>query len=67
MFDLFDLFDLTGRCVLVTGASSGIGRHAAGVFAHAGAKVAVPARLWHRLANLVGEIHGAGERPTWWV
>jgi NAD(P)-dependent dehydrogenase (short-subunit alcohol dehydrogenase family) len=57
---LFDLFDLTGQCVLVTGASSGIGRHAAGVFAHAGAKVAVAARRRHRLTNFVGEIHGAG-------
>ena len=55
-----DRFDLTGRCVLVTGASSGIGRHAATVFAGAGAKVAVAARRQDRLADLVGEIDSAG-------
>ncbi|MCX8231976.1 MAG: SDR family NAD(P)-dependent oxidoreductase [Alphaproteobacteria bacterium] len=44
----------------MTGAFSGIGWHAAEVFAHAGAKMAVAARRWHRLTNLVGEIDGAG-------
>jgi len=36
--------DLTGRAVLITGASSGLGRHFAGVLARAGAKVALAAR-----------------------
>jgi NAD(P)-dependent dehydrogenase (short-subunit alcohol dehydrogenase family) len=57
---MVDRFDLTGRCVLVTGASSGIGRHAAGVFAEAGANVAVAARRRDRLDDVVAEITRAG-------
>ncbi len=39
-----DLFGLNGRHALVTGASSGLGRHFAGVLAAAGAQVTVAAR-----------------------
>lgn len=53
-------FDLTGRVALVTGASSGIGRHAAHVFAAAGAKVGLVARRKERLDALADEIAGAG-------
>jgi NAD(P)-dependent dehydrogenase (short-subunit alcohol dehydrogenase family) len=38
------LFDLQGKHVLVTGASSGLGRHFAGVLAYAGARVSLAAR-----------------------
>lgn len=37
-------FELAGRVALVTGASSGLGRHFARVLADAGAKVVAAAR-----------------------
>lgn len=55
-----DLFDVSGRCVLVTGASSGIGRHTARMFASRGAKVAVAARRKDRLDALVEEFRKQG-------
>lgn len=51
-------FFLDGRVVLVTGASSGLGRHFALTLARAGAKVAVAARRLERLHELVAEIEG---------
>lgn len=48
--------DLTGRTILITGASSGLGRHFALIAARAGAKVAVAARRADRLKALVDEI-----------
>ena len=49
-------FDMTGRTVLVTGASSGLGRRFARVLAASGAKVALAARRTDRLEALVDEI-----------
>lgn len=51
-----DLFDLSTDVALVTGASSGIGRHAALTLARAGAKVALAARRCDRLTALAEEI-----------
>ena len=48
--------DLTGRTVLITGASRGIGAEAARVFAEAGANVALVARGADSIADLAGEI-----------
>jgi NAD(P)-dependent dehydrogenase (short-subunit alcohol dehydrogenase family) len=48
--------DLSGRTVLITGASSGLGRHFARIVAGAGAKVALAARRKDRLDALVGEL-----------
>ena len=49
-------FDLTGKVALVTGASSGLGRHFALTLARAGAKVAVTARRQGPLQDLAAEI-----------
>jgi NAD(P)-dependent dehydrogenase (short-subunit alcohol dehydrogenase family) len=56
----FDLFDLAGKTALVTGASSGLGRHFAQVLAQAGAKVVLAARRMDELEKLAGEITAAG-------
>ena len=51
---------LTGKTVLVTGASSGLGYHFAKVLSGAGAQVALAARRREKLDNLAAEINGAG-------
>ena len=55
-------FDLQGQAALVTGASSGIGRHLAALLAAAGAKVALAARRADRLGEAAREIEAAGGR-----
>jgi NAD(P)-dependent dehydrogenase (short-subunit alcohol dehydrogenase family) len=56
------IFDLTGKVALVTGASSGLGRHFAITLAKAGASVAACARRTGKLADTVAEIEAAGGR-----
>ena len=53
-------FRLNGRHALVTGASSGLGRHFASVLADAGAQVTVAARRETQLAKTVEAIVAAG-------
>jgi NAD(P)-dependent dehydrogenase (short-subunit alcohol dehydrogenase family) len=53
-------FDLGGQVALVTGASSGIGRHLAELLAAAGAGVALAARRVDRLREAAREIAAAG-------
>jgi len=53
-------FSLAGKTALVTGASSGLGRHMAGVLAEAGARVVLAARRRDRLEARAAEIARAG-------
>lgn len=55
-----DRFDLTGKVALVTGASSGLGRHFAKTLAASGAKVVLAARRVDRLEALASEIEASG-------
>ena len=53
-------FDLSGRTALVTGASSGLGRHFARTLAAHGASVGLAARRVERLESLASELRGDG-------
>ncbi len=53
-------FSLAGETALVTGASSGLGEHFAGVLAAAGARVAIAARRVDRLETLAARIRASG-------
>src|SRR5690242_13467403 len=54
------LFDLTGRVALVTGASSGLGAHFAQTLAENGAKVVLVARRVERLKELQKKVEAGG-------
>ena len=59
-----DLFDLSGRIALVTGASQGLGRRFARVLAEHGAAVGLAARQVDKLAELEREIAAQGGRAA---
>jgi 3-oxoacyl-[acyl-carrier protein] reductase len=56
------LFDLTGRVALVTGASSGLGKQFARALADNGASVALVARRTDRIKALAAELEKSGAR-----
>ena len=58
----FDKFDLKGKSALITGASSGLGRHFANLLSRMGANVALCARRMDRLEQGVGDIEKNGGR-----
>ncbi len=57
-------FDLSGKVAIVTGASSGLGRHFALALAKAGAKVAIAARRAEPLTDLTREIEAFDGRAV---
>jgi NAD(P)-dependent dehydrogenase (short-subunit alcohol dehydrogenase family) len=57
-----DLFDVTGKVILVTGASSGLGRHFATLLAGRGATVVLAARRLDALHEAVAAIEASGGR-----
>ncbi len=57
-----DRFRLDGKSVAITGASSGFGRHFAGVLASAGAAVALGARRVEKIEARCEELRSAGAR-----
>lgn len=60
--NIHDMFRLDGCKALVTGASSGLGRHFALTLANAGAEIVIAARRTERLADLVAEIEALGTK-----
>ncbi|TMM39730.1 MAG: SDR family oxidoreductase [Actinobacteria bacterium] len=62
---LIDLFGLSGRTALVTGASSGIGREIAEGLARAGARVVLAGRDADRLREAAEGIQRAGGTAEW--
>ncbi|MFN3314244.1 MAG: SDR family NAD(P)-dependent oxidoreductase, partial [Hyphomonas sp.] len=58
------LFSLADRTALVTGASSGLGRHFAHVLADAGASVVLAARRVDRLEEVAEAIRAKGGQAT---
>ncbi len=57
-----ETFDLSGKAAIITGASSGLGRHAARCLAAAGAKVAIAARRLEPLVELEKQIEALDGR-----
>ncbi|WP_370325796.1 SDR family NAD(P)-dependent oxidoreductase [Euzebya sp.] len=57
---VLDLFSLNGRVAIVTGASSGLGVHAATGMAEAGADLVVVARRAEKLADTKAAVEAAG-------
>src|SRR5436305_9781795 len=59
---ILDMFDLSGKVAVVTGASSGLGVAFAQALAEAGADVAIGARRIDRLAETKRLVEDAGRR-----
>ncbi len=57
-------FGLENKNVVITGASSGLGRHFAGVLSQAGANVILGARREEKIAERVEELRSAGGQAT---
>jgi len=62
MMSVMDLFDTTGKVVIVTGASSGLGVSFAKGFAEAGADVVLAARRVEKLADTAAAVEALGRK-----
>ena len=60
--DALNPLSLSGKTLLVTGASSGLGRAAAILFSRLGASLAIVARNQDRLQETVAQLEGEGHR-----
>jgi NAD(P)-dependent dehydrogenase (short-subunit alcohol dehydrogenase family) len=67
MNDYLELYNLSGRIALVTGASEGIGRDIAIGLAEAGADVILCSRREHKLREVKTEIEKIGKRTDFFV
>ena len=61
---ILDLFRVTGRVAVVTGAGRGIGAAAAIALAQAGADVVISARTADQLAGVAAEVEAAGRKAV---
>jgi len=61
---ILDLFRVTGRAAVVTGAGRGIGAAAAVALAQAGADVVISARTGEQLAQVARQVEAAGRRAV---
>jgi 7-alpha-hydroxysteroid dehydrogenase len=61
---ILDLFRVTGRAAVVTGAGRGIGAATAVALAQAGADVVISARTGEQLAEVAREVEAAGRRAV---
>jgi 2-deoxy-D-gluconate 3-dehydrogenase len=59
-----DMFDLSGRLALVTGAGRGLGRESALALARCGADIAAASRSTDELESLADEVRGLGRQAT---
>ena len=59
---ILDLFRVTGRVAVVTGAGRGLGAAAAVALAQAGADVVISARSADQLAKVAAQVEAAGRR-----
>ena len=61
---ILDLFRVTGRVAVVTGAGRGIGAAAAVALAEAGADVVISARTADQLAGVARQVEAAGRKAV---
>jgi gluconate 5-dehydrogenase len=62
-----DLFELDGRCALITGGSRALGRAIAAAFASAGANVLISARQEDLLRAAAAELHAESQNQVHWL